>query len=253
MVVSDFPEIIQNSPSSSNGKLALNDYSIMKLRGSNFKKDAFLYTDSTTDTHWLWKVSNKNCMLKEYVISVIASRLNIQVPRAYFAKKGSTVGLLHEWIEDSSELKDTPSQTLLECQKHTIIRLLLLESWINASDRHGGNYLYSKGKIFAIDFEQTFTENSFDSELSLYFEWLKESETIILQELMKFQQDIISNNVIQECSKITQMIDTLPIDKRAQIAMKHQLSEICSSLHPNLDKLAERIHRYFHEPRVSYL
>ena len=86
-----------------------------------------------------------------------------------------------------------------------------------------------------------------------YFEWLKESETMILKELIKFQQDVITNKAIQECSEISLIIDTLLIDKRAKIAMKHHLTEICSLLHPNLDKLSERIHSYFHDSRVSYL
>lgn len=253
MAISDFPEIIEDSPSPFDGEVAIDDYSTVKLRGSNFQQDAYLFTNSSTEEQWLWKTSNLNTLLKEYLVSAIARKLEIHVPRTYFARKGSTLGLLHEWIDQSSELRDTPPKILKDCKKNDIIRLLLLESWVGASDRHGGNYLFSKGVLFGIDFEQSFSQEKFESELSLYFEWLKDSEDIILQEVSRFRQQIIDKEIINECLGIIRIIDQFPTHHRTKDAMVKQFSNICSSLNTNLDKLHERIHKYFHESSVSCL
>ena len=253
MAISDFPEIIVNSLSSPDLELALNDFSTVQLRGSNFQQNALVFTNSLTNERWLWKTNDLNTIIKEYVISQIAQELGISVPKTYIARKGATIGLLHEWINDSTELKDTQSNLLDTCGKKNIIHLLLLEVLIGASDRHGGNYLFSKGKIYGIDFEKSFSEEYIDSELSLYFEWLKDSKETILQEIDNFKQKIINQEIIRKSTDLIQALDNFPIDERAKIAIETQIVNICSFLHTNLDKLPQKIHTYFLEPSAKYL
>ncbi len=252
MAISEFPNAIENSLSSHSG-LALNNRSPVKLRGSNFKNTTYIYSNSTTDKKWLWKSVNTTSMIKEFLASYLASKLGVNVPRSILAQKGTQIGLLCEWLDESVELKDTTSSVLRKFPPKDVINLLLLEAWIGGSDRHSGNYLCVNDNLWAIDFERSFNTEPLDSELLLHFEWMQESKNQIKEELDLFKKLIMQKNVLQDESKVLNLIDNLPIDSRAKEALKIQVSIIFTSLHTNFEDLGTRIEKYFQGPVVSPL
>ncbi|PWI48096.1 hypothetical protein CEE45_08710 [Candidatus Heimdallarchaeota archaeon B3_Heim] len=252
MAISEFPNAIENSLWS-HSEFALNNRSPVKLRGSNFKNTAYIYSNSITDEKWLWKNVNTTSMIKEFLASYLASKLGVNVPRSMLAKKGTQIGLLCEWLDESVELKDTASSVLRKFPPKDVINLLLLEAWIGGSDRHSGNYLCANDNLWAIDFERSFKTEPLDSELLLHFEWMQKSKNQIKEELDLFKKLIMQKNVLQDESKVLNLIDDRPIDSRAKAALKIQVSIIFTSLQTNFEDLDARIEKYFQGPVVSLL
>ncbi len=243
MATSEFPTLINDSLSHF-GDVALTTRSPIKLRGANFKNTSYLYSNETTDKQWLWKRSTDTQVMREYIASHIASKLNVNVPRAHLAQKGTQLGLLYEWLDESVELRDSSTLLLKKCPSRDVLRLLLLEALIGASDRHSGNYLIVEDKIWAIDLERSFGTEPLDSELLLYFEWLSNSQKIVKEEIDEFKKDINELNVLHENSKIFNTIDNLQIDNRAKFALKIQVENMFESLNENYQCLMDRIQSY---------
>ena len=246
MSLSEFPEVIESSLSQSNADIFLTDYTTIQVRGSNFKNNtALLFADNLSD-HWLWKSTNTSVLVKEFLASYIASQLEVPVPRVLIAKKGTRIGLLHEWLgSEAIELKDLSTKDLNRFPLEEIIDLLLLEALLGAIDRHGGNYLYSQSKLWGIDFENSFNKSELDSELFLYFNNLKDSKTLINQQLKSFTDLIKAKNILNNIDPILKMIDKLPLDPRSIINMKSQVKDIYNALQANLLILDELLLNYF--------
>ena len=247
MAISEFPTPIKDSLSQF-GDVALNTRSPVKLRGANFQNSSFLYSDSTTKKQWLWKRSNDSLIMREYLASYLASKLGVNVPRTLLAQKGTQIGLLHEWFDESIELRESNEKILSKCPPREVIQLLLLEAWIGASDRHSGNYLIAKNKIWAIDLERSFDTDPLDSELTLYFDWLKESQIILKERINDFKKQIEDQGILQDKSEIMKTIENLTIDPRAKLALKNQVENIFSFLHANFQDLSTRVEKFFQKP-----
>jgi len=250
MAISEFPTPIKDSLSQF-GDLSLNSRSPVKLRGSNFKNSSYLYSDSTTQKQWLWKRSNDTAIIREYLASYLATKLGINVPRALLAKKGTQIGLLYEWLDESVELRKIKASKLKNCPPKDVIQLLLLEAWIGASDRHSGNYLLVKNNLWAVDLERSFEEDPLDSELSLYFDWLNESQSLIKERVEEFKKQILDLKMFQEDSRIINIIESLPIDTRAKTALKNQVKEMFMCLNTNFQVMSSRIENYFQKPHKT--
>ncbi|MHA2155856.1 MAG: hypothetical protein ACXABU_11000 [Candidatus Hodarchaeales archaeon] len=244
MAISEFPTPIKDSLSQF-GDVALNSRSPVNLRGSNFKKPSYIYSDSTKQKQWLWKRSNDTSIIREYIASYLAVKLGINVPRALLAKKGTQIGLLYEWLDESVELREIKTSQLKKCPSKDVVQLLLLEAWIGASDRHSGNYLMVKNNLWAIDLERSFDTDPLDSELSLYFDWLKESQSMIKEKVEEFKKQIEDQNILQDDFRIIEMIENLPIDSRAKVALKIQVKKMFTCLNSNFQVMSSRIDNYF--------
>ncbi len=253
MSISEFPNVIESSLSHSNVDIILTDYTTIQIRGSNFKNnDGFIFADNLHDS-WLWKSTKPSNFVKEFLASYIASQLEVSVPRVLIAKKGTKIGLLHEWLgSEAIELKDLSPKVLNRFPIEEVVDLLLLEALLGAIDRHGGNYLYSQNRLWGIDFENSFTTNELDSELCLYFNNLKESKTLISKQLKAFTNLINAKNVLNNIDPISVMIDKLPLDHRAIKNMKSQVKDIYNTLQANFLILDELILTYF-QGKTHYL
>jgi hypothetical protein len=245
MNLSEFPEVIESSFSHA-ADIFLTDYTTIQVRGSNFKNnEALIFADNLSD-QWLWKSTNPTVLVKEFLASYIASQLKIPVPRVLIAKKGTRIGLLHEWLgSEAIELKDLSNKDLNRFPSEEIIDLLLLEALLGAIDRHGGNYLYSQSKLWGIDFENSFNKSELDSELLLYFNNLNDSKVLISQQLKTFTDLIKAKNILNNIDPILKVIDKLPLDPRAIINMKSQVKDIYNALQANLLILDELLLNYF--------
>ncbi|MCK4847876.1 MAG: hypothetical protein KAT16_02500 [Candidatus Heimdallarchaeota archaeon] len=248
MSISEFPNVIENSLLQSDADITLTDYTTIQIRGSNFKNNKAIIFADNLHSRWLWKSTNTSTLIKEFLASYIASQLEVPVPRVLIAKKGTKIGLLHEWLgTEAIELKDLPPKDLNRFQLEDIIDLLLLEALLGAIDRHGGNYLYSQSKIWGIDFENSFSSDELDSELCLYFSFnnLKDSGVLINKQLKTFIDMIKTKNIVNNKDPILKMIDKLPLDPRAITNMKNQVKDIYNALQANLLILDELLHNYF--------
>jgi hypothetical protein len=252
MTISEFPTPIKDSLSQF-GDFTLISRSPIKLRGSNFQDSSFLYCDSQSNKKWLWKRSNNLQVIREYLASYLAARLGINVPTTFLAQKGTQIGLLYEWLDESVELRESSDILLNKCPPKDIIQLLLLEAWIGASDRHSGNYLISKDNIWAIDLERSFDTEPLDSELSLYFEWLNESQVKVKEKIEEFKKLIQELKILQEDSSIKNMIEFLPVDERAKLALKNQVEKMFNNLRENFMQLSVRIDHYFQKSQIQPL
>jgi hypothetical protein len=245
MSISEFPEVIENSLSQT-ADIILTDYTTIRLRGSNFKNNAAVVFADRSHNSWFWKSVNPSVLIKEFLASYIASQLEIPVPRVLIAKQGNKIGLLHQWLgTEAVELKDLPQNDLKQFPVEEIIDLLLLEAFLGAIDRHGGNYIFSQNKLWGIDFENSFTTNELDSELYLYFNNLKQSETLIYDQIKSFSDMIKSKDLLNNKDPIFQTIERLPMDPRAISRMKSQVKDFFDTLQANLLILDELILAYF--------
>jgi hypothetical protein len=251
MSISEFPEVIENSLSQT-ADIILTDYTTIQLRGSNFERnDAVVFADRSHNS-WLWKSVNPSVLIKEFLASYIASKLEVPVPRVIIAKQGKKIGLLQQWLgAEAVELKDISKGDLNQFPMEEIFDLLLFEAFLGAIDRHGGNYLYSQRKLWGIDFEHSFTSDNLDSELKLYFNNLIESEFLINQKIKSFTDLIKAKNILNDKALIFKIIDRLPLDSRAINSMKSQVEEIFNTLQANLLILEEQILSYF-QKKTNY-
>ncbi len=245
MSISEFPEVIENSLSQT-ADIILTDYTTIHVRGSNFENNAaVIFADNLHDS-WLWKSVNPSVLIKEFLASYIAAQLEVPVPRVLIAKQGKKIGLLHQWLgAEAVELKNLSQRDLKKFPVDKIIDLLLFEAFLGAIDRHGGNYLYSQRKLWGIDFENSFTSDLLDSELSLYFDNLNESEVLIDHRIKSFTDLIKAKNILNNKTPILETIEKLPLDSRAINSMKSQVKDIFSTLQANLLILDEQILTYF--------
>jgi hypothetical protein len=253
MSISEFPEVIENSLSQT-ADIILTDYTTIQLRGSNFKNnDAVIFADRSHNS-WLWKSVNPSVLIKEFLASYIASQLEVPVPRVVIAKQGKKIGLLHQWLgAEAVELKNISKGDLNQFSMEEIFDLLLFEAFLGAIDRHGGNYLYSQRKLWGIDFGNSFTSDNLDSELSLYFDNLIESELLINQKIKSFTELVKAKNILNDKSLIFEIIDRLPLDYRAINSMKSQVEEIFNTLQANLLILEELLLSYFQKQTHYHL
>ncbi|MHA1944799.1 MAG: hypothetical protein ACXADW_02280 [Candidatus Hodarchaeales archaeon] len=245
MSISEFPEVIENSLSQS-VDIFLTDYTTVQVRGSNFQNNiATIFADNLHES-WIWKSVNPSVLIKEFLASYIASQLEVPVPKVLIAKKGKKIGLLHQFLgTEAVELKDLTQNDLKQFPVEEIIDLLLLEAFLGAIDRHGGNYLFSQNKLWGIDFENSFTTNELDSELFLYFNNLKQSETLIYDQIKSFSDMVKSKDLLNNKEPIFQTIERLPLDSRAINHMKRQVKDFFDTLQTNLLILDELILAYF--------
>jgi hypothetical protein len=244
MTTSEFPEIIKKSLTPHFKEVVISSSSPITVRGSNFKTDGQLFQSEGTNGRWLWKTPKRNHLLREYLTSYLALKLNINVPKSILALKGYKLGLLTEWLENSHELKDAD----LGEQKFSrieLIRLVLFELWIGASDRHGGNYLIADDKVWGIDFEGSYNTNQTDKELLLYFESLHSAKEEILKEIPNFQKAIKENNLFDTYNEIKEIVNQIKIDIRAIHALEAQLTQIYLFLEESFEKLPKMVESYF--------
>ena len=245
MSLSEFPEVIENSLSQT-ADIILTDYTAIQIRGSNFKNNAAIVFADRSHNNWLWKSANPSVLIKEFLASYIASQLDVPVPRVLIAKHGKKIGLLHQWLgTEAVELKNLSQREVKQFPAEDIFDLLLFEAFLGTIDRHGGNYLYSQRRLWGIDFENCFTSDLLDSELSIYFDNLKESEILINRKIKSFTDLIKAKNILNDKAIIFEIIDRLPLDSRAIKSMKSQVEDIFSILQANLLILEEQILAYF--------
>ncbi len=214
-----------------------------KIRGSNFEEQATIFID-THQSFWLWKKLRLNSLVREYIASYLASQLGIRVPRSIIARKGYSIGLIQEWIEDVNGLPSFLNNLPKTINKNELIDLLVFEAWIGALDRHGGNYLASpKGNLWAIDFEYSFSNHIHGSELCLYYPWIKDSKHEIRRSIEKLLVQITEKQILEKNNNFFELVDFVR-DPRAIEALKQQLIRIFSLLKENLAKLEEIVETY---------
>ncbi|MFX1285954.1 MAG: hypothetical protein ACFFB5_20090 [Promethearchaeota archaeon] len=222
--------------------LVFQSYLLKQIRGSNFKDNALFFIDNE-QRHWLWKGLPLIPLIREYLASTLASELGIHVPRSIIAKKGHSIGLIQEWIDNATDLtsfsNDYPLQTKTE-----LLDLFVFEAWIGALDRHGGNYLAStEGKLWAIDFEDSFYETVQGSELCLYYPWIKDSKKELKKSIEKLVSKIKEKQLLEK-SKAFLNLDNILQDSRAKEALMNQVLEIVDLLEKNYAQLEEKVNLF---------
>ena len=214
-----------------------------EIRGSNFKQQATIFIDKQ-QTFWLWKKLRLNSLVKEYIASYLASELGIRIPRSIIARKGYSIGLIQEWIEDAKGLPSYLNNIPKTINKTELIDLLVFEAWIGALDRHGGNYLASrKGNLWAIDFEYSFSNHIHGSELCLYYPWIKDSKHEIRKSIEKLLNQITEKQLLEKKGNFLNLGEFVR-DPRAIEALKRQILQIFTLLKENLAKLDELVELY---------
>jgi hypothetical protein len=213
-----------------------------EIRGSNFKDQALFFIDSE-QRHWLWKKLPLIPLIREYLASVLAAELGIHVPRMIIAKKGHSIGLIQEWVDSVKDLasfsKDQPILTKTE-----LLDLLVFEAWIGALDRHGGNYLAStEGKIWAIDFEDSFYETVQGSELCLYYPWIKDSKKDLKEAVEKLVQKIRERQLLEKSKTFLNLVNVVQ-DPRAKEALVHQVLQIVELLKKNFAQIDKTVEEF---------
>ncbi|MFX1516977.1 MAG: hypothetical protein ACFFC6_11740 [Promethearchaeota archaeon] len=213
-----------------------------EIRGSNFKDQALFFIDSE-QRHWLWKKLPLIPLIREYLASILASELGIRVPRMVIAKKGHSIGLIQEWVDCAKDLasfsSNQPNLTRTE-----LLELFVFEAWIGALDRHGGNYLASnEGKIWAIDFEDSFYETVQGSELCLYYPWIKESKKDLKEAIENLVHKITEKQLLERSKTFLDLTNILQ-DPRAKEALAHQILEIVELLKKNFTQIDKTVEEF---------
>ncbi|MFX0123861.1 MAG: hypothetical protein ACFFAE_09505 [Candidatus Hodarchaeota archaeon] len=219
-----------------------------EIKGSNFKDQALFFIDSE-QRHWLWKKLPLIPLIREYLASILASELGIRVPRSILAKKGHSIGLIQEWVDSAKDLASfSKGQPILT--KTELLDLFVFEAWIGALDRHGGNYLAStEGKLWAIDFEDSFYETVQGSELCLYYPWIKDSKEELKKAAKKLVLKISEKQVLEKNKKFFDLVNILQ-DLRAKEALTHQIRQIIELLEKNFAQIDKTV-EYFLERSSS--
>ncbi len=243
-----YPEVILSLEHSAESAVEFQNAFLKDIRGTHFKEGhSVIFTDKNKNL-WLWKKTQYSSLIHEIIASFLAKELDISVPNSMIGKKGHSLGLIQQWINNAVELSYYSSSEPNVKNKDDILNLIIFLAWIGANDRHGGNFLFSDGKIYAIDFEESFSANSKGTELCLYFPWINSSERF--QELiMRIKKKIDQRNLIQKVESLNNII-TLKEDYRAKDALQKQISKICVLLKHNFYHL-ERIVENYIEKSVS--
>ncbi|MFX0173626.1 MAG: hypothetical protein ACFE9L_17180 [Candidatus Hodarchaeota archaeon] len=221
----------------------------MQIRGSNFQKEAATIFIDIDQGHWLWKDQTLTSLTREYVVSFLASQLNISIPRSIIARNNHTLGLIQEWISNGKELNSF-SKPQTKCNnKNRILELIIFEAWIGALDRHGGNYLISEGEVWAIDFEDSFGLKTNGSELSLYFPWIKEANEELVGAIKVFKTKVRKERLLKKEALIEQfstLLKTLK-DPRAKVALINRLNHIHDLLQENYLHLEKLVSNHLYQ------
>ncbi|MFW9905485.1 MAG: hypothetical protein ACFFFH_14180 [Candidatus Thorarchaeota archaeon] len=213
-----------------------------EIRGSNFKDQALFFIDSE-QRHWLWKKLPLIPLIREYLASTLAAELEIHVPRTIIAKKGHSIGLIQEWVGSAKDLASfSDNKPILA--KTELLDLFVFEAWIGALDRHGGNYLAStEGKIWAIDFEDSFYETVQGSELCLYYPWIKDSKKDLKEAVEKLVLRITKKRLLEKSKTFLNLANILQ-DRRAKEALTHQVLQIVELLKKNFDQMDKTVEEF---------
>lgn len=214
-----------------------------KIRGSNFKDYTLIFVDSNRGC-WLWKELPLLSLISEYIVSILAKKLGINVPRSLIAKKGHSIGILQEWMESVENLVSFSDNRTISIKKDEIIDLFIFEAWIGALDRHGGNYITSsEGKLWGIDFEKCFSNDPQGSELCLYYpQILSDSKEDLKRSIEKLVIQIHEKRVL-ESHQFLNLVN-FPKDPRAKEALQRYLSHILELLKDNLTQLEGTVNTY---------
>ena len=216
---------------------------LKKIRGSNFKDQALFFVDSNRG-RWLWKELPLLSLISEYIVSILASKLGINVPRSLIAKRGHSIGILQEWIESVEDLVSFSEDQTVSIKKDEIIDLFIFEAWIGALDRHGGNYVASsEGKLWGIDFEKCFSNDTQGSELGLYYpQTLLDSKEDLKKSIEKLDIQIHEKQIL-ESHQFLNLVN-IPEDPRAKEALQRHLSQIFELLKDNLAHLEVTVNTF---------
>jgi len=223
-------------------KLVFQSTLLKHIRGSNFKKQALFFVDNN-QRKWFWKKLPFNSLVRECIVSFLATELGIRVPQSLIARKGHSIGIFQEWI-DCEDLTSFSDVQLILSNNTDLFDLFVFEAWIGALDRHGGNYLTShEGKLWGIDFENCFSDISHGSELCLYFPWIKDSKKELKTSIEKLRNQITEKCLLEIQDNFQNIVNVLQ-DPRAREALENQLIEIIELLKHNLTQLDETVDTY---------
>ena len=237
----NYPELLFSIDQGVNSTLEFQNAFFHSIRGSNYKDGKAMVFSDQNGNFWLWKNTRFSSLIHEIIVAFLAEELEISVPKSIVAKREQSIGLIQEWIDNTVELNNFTSCPNIR-NHEDLLSLVIFLAWIGANDRHGGNYLYSDGKIYAIDFEDSFSTEVTGSELCLYFPWIKNSSKI--KELTnRIRTRIDDMNLIQKLENFNEIIN-LKEDKRAKKALKEQLSRICYLLRHNKCNLEKIVEEY---------
>jgi hypothetical protein len=225
----------------------------MQIRGSNFRKEPATIFIDKNQGHWLWKDQTITSLTREYVVSFLASQLDISIPRSIIARKNHSLGLIQEWISNGKELHSFSNSQMNCNNSHRILELIIFEVWIGALDRHGGNYLISEGEVWAIDFEASFGLETNGSELCLYLPGIKEANEELGDAIKGFKTKIRKERLLKKETLFEQfstLLKTLK-DPRAKVALHNQLNHIHDLLQENYLYLEKLVYSYLHQNPAS--
>jgi hypothetical protein len=240
--VLEYPEIVLSQNPGKESAIELQKVFLEKVRGTNFRNGHALIFSDSHESQWLWKKVDLSILINEFIISFLAHELGIRVPTSLIAKRGHSLGLLQKWVSDAVELSSyTKSQPKI-ANKEEILDLIIFSAWIGANDRHASNHIYSDGKLYAIDFEDSFSGNIQGNEICLYFPWIKESK-IMEESLIKMKIRIKEKKILQKLENFVELA-TLKEDNRAKKAVKDQLTRILSLLNENLNNFEKVVENY---------
>lgn len=211
----------------------------MQIRGSNFQEQATILIDNT-NRQWLWKNLQFPSLIREYVVSFLASELGIYIPRSIVARRGQSIGLVQEWIHDAKDLSSSQKEQLIPINRAGIFDLLVFEAWIGAFDRHGGNYLTSfSGELWGIDFEESFSSNCSGSELPLYFPWISQNPSQIQESIWRLKMKIDAKQLLNVDENLFNTLSILLNDPRGKVVLFNQLIQMFKLLRSNFSQLTE--------------
>jgi hypothetical protein len=247
--VLNYPEVVLSLDHSAESAVELQNVFLKNIRGSNFKDGQATIFSDKNECLWFWKDTRFSTLIHEIIISFLAKELNICVPKSMIGKKGHSLGLIQEWINNAVELSYYKSSQPNVKNKDNILDLIIFMAWIGANDRHGGNYLFSDGKIYAIDFEDSFSTEIHGTELCLYFPWIN-SSTRIQKSITRIRDCIKERNLIQKVESLNDIIN-LKEDNRAKEALKRQIFKICMLLRHNYYHLERIVENYIENSASS--
>ncbi|MFX1538970.1 MAG: hypothetical protein ACFFDI_32705 [Promethearchaeota archaeon] len=215
---------------------------LKEIRGSNFKDQALFFIDSE-QRHWLWKKLPLIPLIREYLASALAAELGIHVPRMIIAKKDHSIGLIQEWVDSAKDLASFSKYHPI-LTKTDLLDLLVFEAWIGALDRHGGNYLAStEGKIWAIDFEDSFYDTVQGSELCLYYPWIKDSKKDLKEAVEKLVLKIRERQLLEKSKTFLNLVNIVQ-DPRVKEALVHQVLQIVELLKKNFAQIDKTVEEF---------
>ncbi len=240
--VLEYPEIVLSQNLGKKTAIELQQMFHEEVRGTNFRNGHALIFSDSNENQWLWKKVDLTTLVNEFIVSFLASELEIRVPISLIAKRGHSLGLLQKWVIDAVELSSYAKSQPKITNKEEILELIIFSAWIGANDRHASNHIYSDGKLYAIDFEDSFSGHIQGNELCLYFPWIKNSN-IMEESLFRMKNLIKDKKILQKLENFVELA-TLKEDNRARKAVKNQLMKILSLLNNNLINFEKVVENY---------